>query len=157
MKARLAFFILLACTATLALGADPGPVKPSQKDKCPVCGMFVYKYPDWTASIVFRDGSYAVFDGPKDLFTCYLNLQKYVPAQRQADIASLFVTDYYDVQPINARTASYVIGSDVYGPMGKELIPFKTSPAAAEFLKDHQGARILRFQDITQETVAGLN
>ena len=31
--------------------------KPGPKDKCPVCGMFVAKYPDWTAAVRFRTAS----------------------------------------------------------------------------------------------------
>ena len=31
--------------------------------KCPVCGMFVAKYPDWTATSSFKDGSVSYYDG----------------------------------------------------------------------------------------------
>ncbi len=51
-------------------------IKPSPKDKCPVCGMFVVKYPDFVGEIVFKDGSYAVFDGAKDMFKYYLELSR---------------------------------------------------------------------------------
>ena len=40
---------------------------------------------------------------------------------------------------IDGRSAHYVVGSDVTGPMGKELIPFATREAALEFSKDHGG------------------
>ena len=56
--------------------AEEGPLKPSPKDKCPVCGMFVAKYPDWVGEIIFKDGSAAFFDGAKDLFKYYFNLKK---------------------------------------------------------------------------------
>ena len=56
--------ILLA--ASVAWAGDPAPEKPSPTDKCPVCGMFVAKYPDFLARIVFQDGSYAFFDGSKE-------------------------------------------------------------------------------------------
>jgi len=26
----------------------------TEKEKCPVCGMFVYKYPTWTGEITFK-------------------------------------------------------------------------------------------------------
>ena len=57
-------------------GADIEPGKPSRQDKCPVCGMFVYKYPDWVSEIIFKDGKTVFFDGPKDMFKYYLNLNK---------------------------------------------------------------------------------
>ena len=49
---------------------------------------------------------------------------------------------------IDAGKAFFVIGSDVYGPMGSELIPFVSESDAEGFKKDHEGKRILRFEDI---------
>jgi nitrous oxide reductase accessory protein NosL len=49
---------------------------------------------------------------------------------------------------IDAKTAFFVIGSDVYGPMGKELIPFETEADASEFMQDHKGDRIIKFEHI---------
>jgi len=53
------------------------PVKPLGSDKCPVCGMKVTPYPNWIAQIIFSDGSYAVFDGPKDMLKYYFEMDKY--------------------------------------------------------------------------------
>src|SRR5512133_551133 len=96
----------------------------SAKDKCPVCGMFVSKYPDWTAAIVFKDGTKVYFDGAKDLFKYLANPGSYTPGRSSKDVDSISVKDYYSVQPVNGRSAYYVAGSDVLGPMGRELIPF---------------------------------
>jgi nitrous oxide reductase accessory protein NosL len=49
---------------------------------------------------------------------------------------------------IDGTKAYYVIGSDTYGPMGHELIPFKDLSDAKNFLKDHKGKKILKFQEI---------
>ena len=59
------------------------------------------------------------------------------------------MTDYYTLEPIVAVTAFFVAGSDVYGPMGRELIPFKSEADAAAFMKDHKGRRILTFEQVT--------
>jgi nitrous oxide reductase accessory protein NosL len=67
------------------------------------------------------------------------------------------VTEYYDLHPINALKAFFVVGSDVYGPMGRELIPFTTRSDAEGFLKDHKGRLILRFEDITPKLIATLD
>ena len=104
-------------------------------DKCPVCGMFVAKYPDFLAQIVWADGSSVFFDGAKDMFKYYFNLKKYAPSRQSAEIAFVYVTDYYNMTPIDARRAWYVVGSDVYGPMGRELIPFVGEEDAVEFYK----------------------
>jgi nitrous oxide reductase accessory protein NosL len=69
----------------------------------------------------------------------------------RADVAAIFVTDYYALEPTDAAAASYVLGSDVFGPMGKELIPFARRADAEEFLRDHHGSRIVGFGEIERE------
>ena len=49
-----------------------------------------------------------------------------------------------------------MIGSDIYGPMGKEFIPFSSKEAAENFLQDHQGKKTLSFDDITDELVQSM-
>jgi copper chaperone NosL len=144
------FFVafLLVLLASYVSAGERAPIKPSTKDKCPVCGMFVAKYPDFLAQILYKDGSYAVFDGAKDMFKYYLNIKKYNPSKKASDIDSVYVTDYYSLAPVDGMTAYYVIGSDVYGPMGRELIPFGKETEAKEFLKDHKGQAIVRFKQV---------
>ena len=150
-------FILALLIISNAEGAGRKPIKPSEKDKCPVCGMFAAKYPDFLAEIVFKDGSYAVFDGPKDMFKYYFQLKKYNPAKKIEDIDSIYVTDYYRLTLTDGHNACYVVGSDIHGPMGKELIPFEKAPDAAEFMKDHKGKSTLRFGEITHDLIKGLD
>ena len=147
----------LYLTAAICLAGEAGPAKPSPTDKCPVCGMFVAKYPDFVARISFKDGSYAFFDGVKDMMKYYFNLAKYNPAKQSAEIEAIAVTDYYTLTLIDGLAAYYVIGSDVYGPMGRELIPFKGEAEAREFMKDHAGKAVLSFTAIKPETLAGLD
>jgi len=157
-KAWLLFTILFVFLTGAFLGAqDIQPAKISPGDKCPVCGMFVAKYPDFIAQIVIKDDVNAFFDGVKDMMKYYFDLPKYNPKKTQADIAHLLVTDYYSMKLIDGRQAFYVIGSDVYGPMGKELIPFKDEAAAKEFKVDHKGTAILSFKDITPEIIKTLD
>jgi copper chaperone NosL len=159
MKLKSFTLAILICTVVVsaALSEDKGPIQPSKKDKCPVCGMFVYKYPDWVGQIVFKDGSPAFFDGAKDLFKYYYNLKKYNPKKTTKDIAAIYVTEYYDMKIIDAKTAFFVVGSDVYGPMGKELIPFVSKADAEAFKKDHKGKRILRFEDVKPGVIKKLD
>jgi nitrous oxide reductase accessory protein NosL len=145
--ALLARCLALAAAVAVASAASAAGVKPTPRDKCPVCGMFVAKYPHWIAGVRFADGTYAVFDGPKDLFTFWLQPDRYAVGQERASMKA-FVTDYYSVQPVDAREAWYVAGSDVHGPMGRELVPFASEAEAREFLRDHHGKRIVRFEDV---------
>lgn len=157
MKNRIIALVIICIIAVPASAGQKKPMKLAQKDRCPVCGMFVYKYPDFIAEIIFRDGSYAVFDGVKDMFKYYFNLKKYNTKHTTENIDSLYVTDYYDLSLIDARQAFYVRGSDVYGPMGKELIPFMNRRDAQEFMRDHRGNAIVKFQDITPKMIEGLD
>jgi len=130
---------------------------PSPRDKCPVCGMFVAKYPDWVMAVQFRDGSHVFFDGAKDMFKYLFDMKRYDPLRKAADIKTIMVKDYYRLDWLDARRAWYVLGSDVYGPMGRELIPLALEDDAREFLRDHRGKRILRFNDVTREVIRNLD
>ena len=118
--------------------------------------MLVAKYPDWNATIAYRDGSTVYFDGPKDLFSYYLNPRKYDPAQKHPDIAAITVKDYYSLATIDARQAYFVIGSNVLGPMGKELIPFAKKGEADGFQADHLCRKQLRFPEVTLQILKSL-
>jgi len=157
MRRFLILFFVFLFAVSIAFSGERKPVKPAPKDKCPVCGMFVAKYPDFVAEIVFKDGSYAVFDGAKDMFKYTLNLKKYNPAKTPADIDSVYVTDYYSLTLIDGLGAFYVVGSNVYGPMGKELIPFAKEAEAKEFMSDHAGKSLLKFKEVTPEIVKTLD
>lgn len=142
-------FLTASVTALQAAAEVKAWIRPAAGDRCPVCGMFVSKYPAWTAEIVFNDGSYVVFDGAKDMFTYYFDIRKYSPAKKREDIASMYIMDYYAVASIDARSAYYVSGSDVRGPMGNELVAFATESDAREFKEDHKGKAVLAFGAVT--------
>lgn len=143
----LSFFTLWAAFAA----AQEGVVvpKPGPKDSCPVCGMLVSKYPNWVAVVLYRDGHAHFFDGPKDMFKYLHDYAKYAPGHRKEDIAGIHVTEFYGLGKMDAHKAFYVIGSDVLGPMGYELVPLETRADAEEFLKDHKGKQILQFEQVT--------
>ena len=121
---------------------------PGYKDTCPVCGMFVAKYPEWVATVLYQDGHAHHFDGAKDLFKYLLDLPRWAPGHQASQIQRIAVSEYYSLTRIDARSAWYVIGSDVLGPMGHELIPLASDEAAQEFMRDHGGRRILRFEQV---------
>ena len=148
---------LILSICPLAGAQDVLPAKIAPTDKCPVCGMFVAKFPDFVDQIVFKDGTHAFFDGVKDMMKYYFDLPKYNPGKTKADIAAILVTDYYTLKLSDGLKAWYVVGSDVYGPMGKELMPFNDEAAAKEFKVDHKGAAILSFQEITPALIKTLD
>jgi len=143
--------LLISLFSSSVVAAPKSAVAPSAKDKCPVCGMFVAKYPNWTAAAKTKDGMIIYFDGPKDMFTHYFNPERFTPGKKQSDISGLSVKEYYSLKMIDAKGAFFVSGSDVYGPMGAELIPFASQQDAASFMQDHKGKKILRFSEITPQ------
>jgi copper chaperone NosL len=156
---RIAAALLLFLSMAVAqAGAGEGTyIKPTGKEKCPVCGMFVAKYPDWIAEVILRSGGHEVFDGPKDLFKFLAAVGEYAPGRSKSDVVSVFVHDYYSVEPIDGRAALYVLGSDVTGPMGRELVPFGKEADARAFQQDHHGKKILRFNEITKDVLRELD
>ncbi|MCP4078354.1 MAG: nitrous oxide reductase accessory protein NosL [Gammaproteobacteria bacterium] len=131
--------------------------KPGVNDTCPVCGMFVAKYPEWVATVVYKTQHAHHFDGAKDLFKYLQDLPKWAPGHELKNIVSIGVTEYYSLSLIDARKAYYVIGSDVLGPMGHELIPLETLDDAKEFLADHKGTKILTFDQVDTKLPAKLD
>jgi nitrous oxide reductase accessory protein NosL len=131
-------------------------VKVNEHEKCPVCGMFTYKYPKWAAQIYYKEGDnkkHWSFDGVKDLMKFYFDAMKwgdYKIAKRE-NITKILVTDYYSQNAIDGTKAYYVIRSDIYGPMGHEFIPFESLDDAKTFKKDHFGTKIFKFEEITEE------
>ncbi len=83
----------------------------------------------------------------------YLNMKKYEKGRDPSDIEAIHVTDYYSLSFVDGQAAFYVLGSDVYGPMGKEFIPFGKEAEARQFMNDHQGKAILKFIEITREMI----
>jgi len=157
---RLSMGVALAVGLSLPTASTAGdrlePRVPGGRDRCPVCGMFVAPHPEWIAQIVHDDGSAVFFDGPKDLFKYLLAPAHRVSGAVDRKIGAVFVTGYYERQAIDARTASFVVGSDVLGPMGAELVPHASLDEAREFSRDHRGSRIVGYDEVTPELIAGL-
>ncbi len=120
----------------------------TKEDKCPVCGMLLYKYPRWISRIEYNDKNVS-FDGIKDMMKYYF--------EHPNNIKDMLVQEYYTQKVIYAKKAYYVMGSDVYGPMGNELIAFKDEESAKRFYLDHKGKKILKFDEIKPEAVYKLD
>lgn len=140
--------------------AAPAPVAergvssrtPDARDRCPVCGMLVACNPGWTAHVVLDDDTTLFFDGANDLFVYLLSLRlSTAPA-----IAGVFVRSFGDGRVIDAHDALFVVGSDVLGPNGAELVPHPTRADAHEFARRHGGGAVLGFDEVRPELISGL-
>ena len=70
---------------------------------------------------------------------------------QNGSVAWLSDTYFYTGNSSFSACAFDVIGSDVLGPMGHEFVPLASEEEAADFAKEHKGARVLRFDDISAE------
>jgi nitrous oxide reductase accessory protein NosL len=137
--------------------------KPKQKEsiqvpknsKCPVCGMLVAKYPKWVATIKESDGKLYYFDGVKDMMKYYFEPKRFHHDKKE--FKEIRVSDYYTLKAFDAKKAWFVIGANIYGPMGNELIPFKTENEAKKFSKEHFGKKIVSFDEINEDLVYSLD
>jgi nitrous oxide reductase accessory protein NosL len=141
----------------IAAAAKVDLPKPGPGDTCPVCGMFVAKFPEWIATVVYQDGHADHFDGAKDLFKYLLDMEKYAAGRKRGDIKAIGVTDYYAGAMIAAQDAVYVAGSDVFGPMGHDLVPHAEAADADTFIRDHKGQRKLAFNEVSKGFLFGLD
>jgi len=123
--------------------------------RCGKCGMFPARYPKWQSQIIFSDGSMTAFDGCKCMFGFMSDVGKYDAGHSKDDIARIWVRDFNSGDWLDAKSAHFVVGSDVMGPMGKELIPFQDQNAADAFQKEH-GGQLAGFDAINMETLKSL-
>jgi copper chaperone NosL len=144
----------------VAVGARPellpAPVeKVAAREKCPVCGMFVARYPEWISQLHLDGGEVHFFDGMKDLLAYYFHPANF-GGRAEAQVKAIWTKDYYTLQWLEARQAYFVVGSSVHGPMGHEFLPLASREAADTFMRDHQGREILTFDQITAERVQAM-
>jgi nitrous oxide reductase accessory protein NosL len=157
-KKHLGKGVFFACLVSFLLTATPLLAQPgkviSPQERCPVCGMFVAKYPDWLTQIRLSNDTVKFFDGVKDMMAFNFNPASFgVSGQTTKEI---WVKDYYTLDWLDGRLAWYVVGSDVYGPMGHEFIPFASAGAAENFRNDHKGTKVIRFDEITEPLVQSM-
>ena len=114
-----------------ACGAGPNEEVAAQPtDRCGHCGM---RIGDWLTCTAMRaDGQPVSFDTPKCLFA-------FLASEEGAGAREPAVTEYYSRTSRPADSVVYVDGSDVMGPMGRDLIPIEPRERAEGFVRDHGG------------------
>lgn len=136
-------FLLLAA-ATIATAACKS--KPAEQ-RCKHCGMKIDPESAWRADLVAADGATTSFDTPRCALTSWRS--------GKSQAASLRVQEYYDRQWRSADELRFVIGGDVVGPMGPDLVP--VDPArATKFIQDHGADRALRLDEITTDVLGSM-
>lgn len=144
----------LAPTAARAVPADV---------RCPVCGMFPARSPQWAAQIIFTNGDAQFFDSPLSLFMYLQDMARYSPGRDAGQIAAHYVTDASAAPPdgtlapwIDALSAYYVHGSSAKGPMRAGNLPAFATREAAQAFAERRGGTVLAFGAIDADLVSQL-
>lgn len=127
---------------------EPRPVPADAR--CPVCGMFPARNPDWAAQVIFKNGDTQFFDSPLTLWVYLHDVGRFAPGRSAADIASSWVTDGSTRGWIGAESAYYVHGSNALGPMRAGNLPPFASEAEAQAFARRRGGQVLRAGQIDQ-------
>jgi copper chaperone NosL len=131
------------------------PMEIAENVSCGKCGMYPANYPRWHTQIIFKDDVMTAFDGCKCMFNFLFAIEKFDKIHSRNDVAVAWVKDFDSGKWLNAEDAYYVVGSDMMGPMGKELIPFADQAAAMKFNQE-QGGTMMKYAEITPEVLETL-
>lgn len=137
----------LAPTAARAVPADA---------RCPVCGMFPARSPDWAAQVIFANGDAQFFDSPLSLFMYLSDVARYSPGRSADEIVAHYVTDVSSKSWTDARSAFYVHGSSAKGPMRAGNLPAFASKKAALQFAAQRGGTVLAYADVDAGLVTQL-
>ncbi|HEY9209483.1 MAG TPA: nitrous oxide reductase accessory protein NosL [Acidovorax sp.] len=127
------------------LGA-PRAIPPDAR--CPVCGMYPARSPQWAAQTIFANGDAHFFDSPLSLFQYLANVGQYSPGRTAQDLVARYVTDTETSTWIAADTAMYVDGSSARGPMRAGNLPAFASAEAAWRFAGQRDGRVIAFGSV---------
>jgi copper chaperone NosL len=114
---------------------------------CPVCNMKAETSSLGPAALVFNDGKVVGFDTAGDLFRYLLDSGKF--GFEPKNVKNIFVTEFGTKKFIDAKTAFFVVGSDLQGSMGPEVAAFAKKEDAEAFKTEHKGKNVANHSQIT--------
>lgn len=134
---------------------EPRPVPPEAR--CPVCGMYPARAPEWAAQLVFDNGDTQFFDSPVSLLTFMQDVGRYARGREASQIAASYVRDTGSGDWIDASKAVYVSGSSALGPMRAGNLPAFQSAASAQRFASARGGIVLEAGQIKPTLLKTLN
>lgn len=141
---RREFLVVVGMIATVVLAGASA----CKKDvRCGNCGMRIDRASAWYAELVSPQGEVRSFDTPR----CALQSWR----RGKTAARSLRVQDYYDRQWRDGSDVRFVIGGDVSGPMGPDLVPVDPG-RVSKFIQDHGADRALRLEEVTAEVLGSV-
>ena len=135
-----------------ALGLPLGSPRAVPADaRCPVCGMYPARAPEWAAQVIFSNGDAQFFDSPASLFTYLHDVSRYTPGHSTDQIIASYVNDADSGGWLPALGAVYVQGSSARGPMRTGNLPAFADAASAQRFANLRGGVLLRAAEITPD------
>lgn len=137
----------------------PRPVPPQAR--CPVCGMFPARAPEWAAQLIFANGEAHFFDSPLSFFMYLHDMARYSPQRQGAarQVLAQYVSDS-EAAPGQGWTAAqdafYVHGSNARGPMRAGNLPAFAQREAAQAFAARRGGEVLTYHQISPALIAQL-
>ena len=133
--------------AAASIAGCSGESTAEAQQRCDLCGMRVDPSSGWRAGARDASGQALAFDAPKCMFRRHFE---------RGAISEPWVIEYYSQVRRPARELFFVIGTDLQGPMGRDLVPVAGREAADRLLREHHGERVLAFDEVTREVVGTL-
>lgn len=167
---------LAGCQGSDSGGEVPEPVGLTQSDECEVCGMVIPNHPGPSAEVFYADEEPSGHENPARFCSTWEAFQYDFERQDQGWTRQVFyVTDYsavdYELTTdggdvllsthpqaeafVDATEVTFVVGSEVKGAMGRDLIGFSAVDDAESFQSDH-GGDLLALDEVTRDTIAQL-
>jgi copper chaperone NosL len=118
------------------------------EERCRTCGMKIDRASPWRSELLDGSGSaVAAFDTPRCAFLAWRG--------GKVSASGVRVSEYYDRTLRSGADVRFVVGGDVLGPMGPDLVP--VDPArATKFIQDHGAERALRLDEVTVDALGSL-
>lgn len=134
-------FVVGSCLALVALTSC------KKVARCKHCGMKIDPKSAWRTELVGDDGAVTEFDTPRCALTSW--------RQGKTIAKSIRVQEYYDRQWRDGSEVRFVIGGDVVGPMGPDIVAVDPS-RASKFIQDHGADRALLLGEVTPQILSNI-
>ena len=111
-----------------------------KEERCKNCGMKIDPASAWNADLIGTDGKPVRFDTPRCAFTYWRS--------GKIQAKDIRAQDYYERAWRDSAALKFVLGGDVLGPMGPDLVPVDAS-RASKFIQDHSADKAVTAAEVT--------
>lgn len=128
---------------------DTGAMRISPEDRCPVCGMKSFNYPNTHCAIQLESGRTFYFCGTRCMIRSWLHPETYLLASK-SELKRAVIREYFTGETVDALSVMWVAGSDVVGPMGPAIVPL-LEEHVSPFQRRHGGKSVFKLETLTDD------